>query len=370
MASPKAERLAKLNAFKNKINKDTKSEVMVLGKDLKRKEIGRISTGSVSLDSMLGGGWPLNVWNEVIGMESAGKTTIVLKTLAYAMAEDPEFEAFWVAAEEFNFEWAEDLGVDLDRLHVMDSNIMEHVYDAMDTAFEERLFDAVVLDSLPALVPGKEAEDSMLDWQVGLGARLTNKFVRITGKGMRRSLVHEDRDCLAIIINQWREKIGVMHGDPRTTPGGKGKDYAYFTRVEVARDEWIRPGAKKDPVGQRIKCRTRKNKTAPWPRTGAINFYVTDYEDFRTGDYDSVGDVADLAVASGVFGGGGGGVYRFGEHKWKGQAAILESLRDDPALFQEVWDAALAASQESFRAPEVEDVESPPTPRGRRSRAS
>jgi RecA/RadA recombinase len=135
--------------------------------------------------------------------------------------------------------------------------------------------DCVVIDSLPALVPSSENEKEMEESTVGRTALLTNKFFRKVGKASKRSLTESERPFIGIMINQWRSKIGVMYGDPRTTPGGLGKDYAFFTRIEIKRDDWVEVGTgqEKHRVGQTIKIRTLKNKSAPPGSTALVDFY-------------------------------------------------------------------------------------------------
>ena len=145
---------------------------------------------------------------------------------------------------------------------------------------EERACDAVVIDSYPALVPSDEDEKIMMELTVGRGAYFTNKFMRKSYAAMARSLSEYDRPVLALFVNQWRERIGVFMGDPRTTPGGKGKNYSFLTRVEVAREEWLTTSAKVK-VGQAIKARAIKNKTAPPQRVASVDFYFDDSKDAR-----------------------------------------------------------------------------------------
>jgi recombination protein RecA len=206
------------------VNKKFGDEVVVQGSRISEK-LPRITTGMLAFDMMLGGGWPVNQWSEIVGDESSGKTAVAYKTIAANQALDPDWTALWVAAEEYVPEYAEAIGVDLDRLWVVETNVMEHAYDLVIRAQDNRAVDCVVLDSLPALVPGDEYERQMDEFTVGLGARLTGKFFRKSSKAQRRSLIEEERGCTGLIINQWREKIGVMWGDPRTTPGGKAKNF-------------------------------------------------------------------------------------------------------------------------------------------------
>ena len=232
--------VAEADALIASINKRLKSEVLVYASRLQTFQ--RVTTGSLSFDLMLGGGWPLNCWNEIVGLESHGKTVMALKTLAANMAVDPDYTVLWVASEDFNKDWALTLGVDLNRVILAVTNLMEEAYSIVVEALDSQTFDAVVIDSYPALQPQAEADAAIEDWQVGVGARLTNKLMRVSPPAQRRK--EGERNCLALIINQWRDRVGVTYGDPRTTPGGKGKNFSYFTRVEVVRDGWIEAPAR------------------------------------------------------------------------------------------------------------------------------
>ena len=323
-----------IDALIREINRKQQEQVLIRGADLRHVTYQRATTGSLSLDLMLGGGWPLNCWNEVIGNESAGKTAIVLKTIAANQALNPEYHTLWVAAEEFDPEWAATLGVNLDGFTFVMTNVMENAYDAVLSILEERAVDAVVIDSYPALVPSEEDDKTMMELTVGRGAYMTNKFMRKSMAVQRRSLTDPDRACLAILINQWRERIGVMFGDPRTTPGGKGKNYRFLTRVEVSREEWLSDTAKRK-VGQVIKARTIKNKTAPPQRTATVPFYFDDHKDHTKGDYDTIHQVHAIALERDIIE-QNGAWYSFGGQKWQGEKAVAAALRADPLLLHAV----------------------------------
>jgi recombination protein RecA len=320
---------ATLEEVISRLNKKYGSDTLVRGDQINHTAIPRCTTGSLAFDVMLGGGWPLNQWNEIIGNESNGKTVMVLKTIAANQALDPEYHTLWVASEEFVPDWAITLGVDLSRVTLATTNVMEEAYQIVIDTLDARAVDAVVIDSLPALVPGEEDEKTMEQFAVGLGARLTGKFMRKSSKAQKRSLVEDERNCLGLIINQWREKIGIVYGDPRTTPGGKAKNFHYFTRVEVARDEWLENDKKK--VGLAIKARTLKNKTAPPQRMGVVDFYFDDCSPFHKGEYDTVKEVFSLAVANDLVT-RRGAYYEYQGTRWQGKEAVLASLREEPEL--------------------------------------
>lgn len=324
------------------INKRFGENTVVIGEDIRADLLTRVTTGSTTFDYVLGGGFPANQWNELIGEPSHGKTAIALKTIAANQALDPEYITVWVAAEQWVPEYAAMCGVDTSRVIVVETNIMEEAYDAVIAFAESKSVDAIVIDSLPALVPGPENEKNMDEMTVGRGALLTNKFFRKAGAAMKRSLIEAERPILGIIINQWRMKIGVMHGDPRTTPGGVGKDYAYFTRSEVRRDEWIEVGSgtNKVRVGQRIKIRVTKNKTAPPQQIAYIDYYFSDHSIYSAGDYDTAKEIAAMSIVKQIVDRRGGWIY-FGERKWQGVEAFANSIREEVELFEELRDQVL-----------------------------
>ena len=319
------------------LNKRFGANTVVLGSQISSDTTPRMTTGSTTFDYVLGGGFPANQWNELIGEPSHGKTAIALKTIAANQEKNPEFTTVWVAAEQWVPAYAEMCGVDTGRVIVVETNIMEEAYDAVIAFAKSKSVDAIVIDSLPALTPAPEAEKNMDELTVGKGALLTNKFFRVVGDAMKRSLVEDERPVLGIVINQYRMKIGVMHGDPRTTPGGEGKNYAFFTRSEVRRDEWIEEGTgtNKVRVGQRIKIRTIKNKTAPPQRIAYVDFYFQDSGLYSAGDYDFAKEVAALAIVKEIVERRGGWIY-YGERKWQGQEAFVNSLREEVDLVSDL----------------------------------
>jgi recombination protein RecA len=262
----------------------------------------RITTGSLAFDVSLGGGWPVNQWHEIVGLESAGKTCVCLQTIAANQATNPEFVAVWIAAEWYDPDYAEMIGVDNDRVIVVNENITERAFGVALKWLKSQACDMIVIDSLPAMTPGDEAEAAMEDVNVALQARLTNKFFRKQGSSGKRAMDNTERPCTCLLINQWRDKIGIQWGDPRTTPGGNGKNYSFFTRTEVRQDEWITVGPKsqKHRVGQTIKCRVFKNKSAPPHRVATFDFYFEDADVHPAGSIDTFKEIVGLGVVHGV----------------------------------------------------------------------
>ena len=326
------------------LNKRFGDNVVVLASDIRSDTIPRITSGSTTLDYVLGGGFPGNQWNELIGEPSHGKTAVALKTVAANQQRDPNYTTVWVAAEQWVPDYAAMCGVDTTRVIVIETSIMEEAYQAVIQFAESKAVDAIVIDSLPALSPMPEMENDMSQMTVGRGALLTNKFFRVVGTAMKRSLVEDERPVLGLIINQYRMKIGVMHGDPRTTPGGEGKNYAFFTRCEVRRKEWIEigSGTNKVRVGQQIVVRTLKNKTAPPQRVAYFDFYFAEGGNCAPGEYDFAKEIASLGVIMGVINRKGGWFYH-GERKWQGIDSVIASIREEVDLKEEIQKAVLAS---------------------------
>jgi recombination protein RecA len=327
-------------------NKEFGEGTLIRGADIQDETTRRISTGSLALDLAFGGGIPVNSWTELLGEPSNGKSVIAMKTVAAAMAANPKYECLYVASEDFFPQWAQQLGMDMKRTTVVRTRVMEEAYTVIERALQERAVDAVVVDSLSALAPLAELEGGMDEWQVGLGARLTNKFMRKVAAAQRRELHVADRDCIAMIVSQWREKVGVMWGDNRTTPYGRGKEFHYVLRIETRKDEWIKH--KEQPVGFALKARTVKNKTAPPQRVGVVDFYFDDVIDsdgviqHRAGSYDRVKEVSNLAMAFDVVT-RRGAYYYYGDQQWMGKEPFLEALRDDLEFAAEIERSVTAA---------------------------
>ena len=313
---------------------------IVRGSDMRGRTIGRMSTGVLSYDAALGGGWPIGSWVEVIGNESHGKTLLAQSTVIANQRRDPDFQTVWLAGEPVNFEWCEQLGMDLDRVMFVPGNSMEESYDISLKFMENRLCDLVVIDSLPAMIPTTEDDREFEELTIGKAALLNNKyFVRKATTAMRRSYSKPDRPCSGLAINQWRERIGVMHGDPRIAPGGKGKNFAFFMRVEMTRTEWIKEGTRS--VGGRFRLRTIKNKVAPVNRSAEINFYFDDATAFGKGTFDHVEDIVYTAMYYDLLGVGGGGYYTFGKRSWRGKEKVIAAVREDFDLQDELREAVM-----------------------------
>lgn len=314
---------------------------LILGSQLKNREMKKTSTGILAVDVALNGGLPLNQWCEVVGHESSGKTALAMQIVAAQQEMNSEWTCLWVAAEGFEPSYAEMNGVDVDRVVVADINSMEEAFNIIVQMLEERAVDGVVIDSYPALVTTSEYEKTIGDMTVSPGARIMGTFFRKVQKASRRSMTSEDRPWIGIIINQWRDLIGGWSpaGTPKTTPGGKNKNYSYYTRLEVKRDAMLDNGLKgrdKQVVGQTIEVKVLKNKGGPSQKRAAFDFYVDNFEDFEAGDIDILKDVFLTAQALGVVEREKNTFYFMGEKLGGNSVATMETLENNPDVVEKI----------------------------------
>ena len=250
---------AKKKALENalgKIEKDFgKGSIMKLGKKYEGMTVEVQPTGILSLDAMLGvGGFPKGRVVEIYGPESSGKTTIALHAIAQSQ-KDGGTAAFIDAEHALDPVYARNLGVDIDELYVSQPDTGEQALDIAEALVRSGAIDIVVIDSVAALTPKAEIEGDMGDSHVGLQARLMSQALRkMTGTIAKTN-------CIVIFINQLREKVGVMYGNPETTTGGKALKFYASVRIDIRKSEAIKDG--KDVVGNRTKVKVVKNKVAP-----------------------------------------------------------------------------------------------------------
>jgi recombination protein RecA len=231
-----------------------KGSVIRLGQSA-RLTVDAISTGSIALDMALGvGGIPRGRITEIYGTESSGKTTIALQCIAQAQKKGGVC-AYVDVEHAIDPEYAKNLGVDVDNLFISQPATGEEALDIMDALIRSSAIDVCVLDSVAALVPKAELEGDMGDSHMGVHARLMSQALRKVAGSINRT------NTAAIFINQIRQKIGVMFGNPETTSGGLALKYYASVRMEVRRTETVKSGT--DAVGARVKVKIVKNKVAP-----------------------------------------------------------------------------------------------------------
>ncbi len=285
-----------------------------------------ISTGPLSLDLALGGqGMPRGRICELYGPEGGGKTTLALHVIANAQAYGG-IAAFIDAEHALDPTWARKLGVKLDSLLISQPDTGEQGLEICDMLVRSNAVDVIVIDSVAALIPRAEIEGEMGAVHMGLQARLMSQAMRkLTG------IISKSRTCV-IFINQIRMKIGVMFGNPETTPGGRALKFYSSVRVDIRRVSTIKEGDR--AVGNRVRARVVKNKVAPPFRTAEFDIMF----DFGI---NTVGDVLDLAAENGVVD-KSGSWYSFGDVRLgQGRPATITFLKDNADLYKEIRGAVV-----------------------------
>ena len=262
-----------------------KGSIMRLGSDRPNMGENIISTGCLSLDVALGvGGVPRGRIVEIYGPESGGKTTLALHIVAEAQ-KNSGYAAFVDVEHALDPEYAKALGVNTEDLLVSQPDTGEQALEITETLVRSGALDVIVLDSVAALVPKAELDGEMGDSHMGLQARLMSQALRkLTGT------VSRSNTCV-IFINQIREKIGVMFGNPETTPGGRALKFYSSQRLEIRRITTIKNGT--DPVGNRVRVKVVKNKVAP-------PFKMAEFDIMYGQGISYIGDVLDLAVTGDI----------------------------------------------------------------------
>ncbi|MDO4493126.1 MAG: recombinase RecA [Clostridia bacterium] len=316
-----------------------KGSIMRLGDDSAKVAVQVIPTGCLQLDYALGvGGVPRGRIIEIYGPESSGKTTLALHIIAEAQKRGG-VAAFIDAEHALDPVYASKLGVNIDDLYVSQPDTGEQALDITDILVRSGTIDVIVVDSVAALVPKAEIEGDMGDQHMGLQARLMSQAMRkLTGATAKTNTV-------VIFINQLREKLGVMFGNPETTTGGKALKFYASVRIDVRRAETLKNGS--DPVGARTKVKIVKNKVAP---------------PFKTAEFDMIfgegiskeGSLLDMAIDQGFIS-KTGSWFSYGDMRMaQGRDNARLFLRDNPELAAEI-EGKIRAKLEAERTPVQEE---------------
>ena len=295
--------------------------VMKLGDSAAKLNVEAVPTGSLSLDIALGvGGVPKGRIVEIYGPESSGKTTLALHIVAEVQKKGG-IAGFIDAEHALDPVYAQDIGVDIDNLYISQPDNGEQALEIADTMVRSGAIDVIIVDSVAALVPKKEIEGEMGDSVVGLQARLMSQALR------KLTSVISKSNCIVIFINQLREKIGVMFGNPETTTGGRALKFYASVRMDILRTETIKQGA--DAVGNHVRVKVVKNKVAP-------PFKEAEFDIMYGKGISREGDVLDLAVNAGLVEKAGAWFSYQGEKIGQGRENAKQYLADHPEVFAEI----------------------------------
>ena len=329
-----AQRLEKLKILQSTLDKIEKNygkgSVMKMG-DRAAEKVDVIPTGSINLDMALGvGGFPRGRIIEIFGPESSGKTTLAIHAIAECQKQGG-IAAFIDAEHAFDSFYAKKLGVDIANLLVSQPDNGEQALEIADNLIRSGAIDIIVVDSVAALTPKAEIDGEMGDSKVGLQARLMSQAMRKLTSTISKT------NCCCIFINQLREKIGVLFGNPETTTGGNALKFYASVRIDIRRIQAIKDGDQN--VGNRVKVKVVKNKVAPPFRT--CEFVLMFGEGIS-----KLGEIIDLGVEQNIIK-KSGSWFSYGETKLaQGREALKQVLRDNPDLCDELEGKIRAALTE------------------------
>ncbi len=297
-----------------------KGSIMKLG-DRANVDIDAISSGSLAIDYALGiGGYPKGRIVEIYGPESSGKTTLALHAIASCQKNGGR-AAFIDAENAIDPQYAASLGVNIDELILSQPDSGEQALEITELLIKSGAIDLIVIDSVAALVPQAELDGEMGDASVGLQARLMSKAMRKLAGVMNRS------ECTAIFINQLREKVGIMFGNPETTPGGRALKFYSSVRLDVRRGEAIKNGT--DVIGNKVTVKVVKNKVAP-------PFKVANVEIMYGEGISHIGELINLAVDYEIIDKAGAWFSYNGEKIGQGREAVKAYLLAHPQIDEEI----------------------------------
>jgi len=321
MANENAEKLKALKLTIDKLEKSYGKGIVMKMDDDSVVKIPAVSTGSLGLDMALGiGGFPKGRVVEIYGPEASGKTTLAMHCVAEAQ-KSGGIAAFVDAEHAFDRFYAEKIGVNTDELLISQPDDGEQALEITDNLIRSGAIDVIVIDSVAALVPRAELEGDMGDSKMGLQARLMSQALRkLTGTINKTG-------CICIFINQLREKIGVMFGNPETTTGGNALKFYASVRLDIRRIGQIKDGV--DIIGNRVKVKVAKNKVAP-------PFRIVEFDIMYGEGISKAGEILDLGVDAEVLQKSGSWFSYNGTKLGQGRDTVKRLLVDNPELMEEI----------------------------------
>jgi recombination protein RecA len=316
-----AEKLKALKLTMDKIDKDFGKGSVMMMNERGVTEQEAIPTGSIGLDAALGiGGLPKGRVIEIYGPESSGKTTLAIHVIAEAQKKGG-ICAFVDAEHAFDSVYAQKLGVDIDNLLISQPDYGEQALEIADRLILSGALDVVVIDSVAALVPKGELEGEMGDSKMGLQARLMSQALR------KLTATISKTNCCCIFINQLREKIGVMFGNPETTTGGNALKFYASVRLDIRRLAQIKDGDA--VIGNHVKVKVVKNKVAP-------PFRQAEFDIVYGEGISKMGEVVDMGVELGIVQKSGSWFSYNGDKLGQGREAVKQLMTDNPDLAKEI----------------------------------
>lgn len=298
-----------------------RGSIMKLGDEANQMKVETVSTGSLSLDLALGqGGLPKGRIIEIYGPESSGKTTVALHCVA-EVQKAGGIAGFIDAEHALDPVYAKNIGVDIDNLYISQPDSGEQALEITETMVRSGAVDIVIVDSVAALVPKAEIDGEMGDSHVGLQARLMSQALRKLTAAISKS------NCIVIFINQLREKVGVMFGNPETTTGGRALKFYSSVRLDVRRVETLK--ASGEAVGNRTRVKIVKNKVAP-------PFKEAEFDIMYGKGISKEGDVLDIAANLNIVNKSGAWYAYEGEKIGQGRENAKDFLRDNPAIMNDI----------------------------------
>jgi len=318
----KDDKLKALDAALGQIEKQYgKGAVMKLGDSNANMQVETVPTGSLSLDIALGlGGVPKGRVIEIYGPESSGKTTVALHVVAEVQKRGG-IAGFIDAEHALDPVYAKNIGVDIDNLYISQPDNGEQALEITETMVRSGAIDVIIVDSVAALVPKAEIDGDMGDSHVGLQARLMSQALR------KLTAVISKSNCVVIFINQLREKVGVMFGNPETTTGGRALKFYASVRMDVRRIESLKQGG--EVVGNRTRIKVVKNKVAP-------PFKEAEFDIMFGRGISKEGDILDLAANCAVVNKSGAWYAYNGEKIGQGRENAKQYLRENPTVMEEI----------------------------------